>query len=161
MYWDIIQATKRMTPAGEKSKSNCVLQKASRPSASTTRPATTPPVTNVASSQDRRSERSGPKVGLHSRGVSLRALAVLPVLFVFSAFFVFSAPCGFAQDNPLALPKSVPAPPNQGPDQQGGTIKVNVNLVVLHTTVLDDRGRFVDGLKEDNFRVFEDKAEQK
>jgi Ca-activated chloride channel family protein len=27
--------------------------------------------------------------------------------------------------------------------------------------VLDDRGRFVDGLKEDNFRVFEDKAEQK
>ena len=27
--------------------------------------------------------------------------------------------------------------------------------------MLDDRGRFVDGLKEDNFRVFEDKAEQK
>jgi len=33
--------------------------------------------------------------------------------------------------------------------------------VVLHTTVLDDRGKFVDGLKEENFRVFEDKAEQK
>ena len=40
-------------------------------------------------------------------------------------------------------------------------IRVDVNLVVLHTTVLDDRGRFVDGLKEENFRVFEDKAEQK
>ena len=38
---------------------------------------------------------------------------------------------------------------------------MNVSLVVLHTTVLDDRGKFVDGLKEDNFRVFEDKAEQK
>jgi len=36
-----------------------------------------------------------------------------------------------------------------------------VNLVILHTTVLDDRGKFVDGLKLENFRVFEDKAEQK
>jgi len=36
-----------------------------------------------------------------------------------------------------------------------------VNLVVLHTTVLDDRGRFAEGLKEENFRVFEDKAQQK
>jgi len=33
--------------------------------------------------------------------------------------------------------------------------------VVLHTTVLDDRGRFAEGLKEENFRVFEDKAQQK
>ena len=27
--------------------------------------------------------------------------------------------------------------------------------------MLDDRGKFVDGLKEENFRVYEDKAEQK
>jgi VWFA-related protein len=33
--------------------------------------------------------------------------------------------------------------------------------VVLHTTVLDDRGRFADGLKQEAFRVFEDKVEQK
>jgi Ca-activated chloride channel family protein len=32
---------------------------------------------------------------------------------------------------------------------------------VLHTSVLDDRGRFVDGLKEENFRVLEDKVQQK
>ena len=38
---------------------------------------------------------------------------------------------------------------------------MDVNLVVLHTTVLDDRGRFADGLKQDNFRVLEDKVEQK
>jgi Ca-activated chloride channel family protein len=38
---------------------------------------------------------------------------------------------------------------------------VDVNLVVLHTTVLDDRGKFVEGLTQDNFRVYEDKAEQK
>ena len=33
--------------------------------------------------------------------------------------------------------------------------------MVLHTTVLDDRQRFADGLKEENFRVFEDKVQQK
>lgn len=38
---------------------------------------------------------------------------------------------------------------------------MDVSLVVLHTTVLDDRQRFADGLKEENFRVFEDKVEQK
>jgi VWFA-related protein len=85
----------------------------------------------------------------------------LCAFFLFSAFFLYSGSSAFGQDNPLALPKSVPPSPNQGPDQQGGTIKINVNLVVLHTTVLDDRGKFVDGLKEENFRVFEDKTEQK
>jgi Ca-activated chloride channel homolog len=34
-------------------------------------------------------------------------------------------------------------------------------LVVLHTTVVDDRKRFAEGLKPENFRVFEDKNEQK
>ena len=33
--------------------------------------------------------------------------------------------------------------------------------MVLHTTVNDDRGKFVDGLSQDNFRVYEDKVEQK
>jgi Ca-activated chloride channel homolog len=56
--------------------------------------------------------------------------------------------------------QKVPPPPGQ--NQQGESkIRVDVNLVVLHTTVLDDRGRFADGLKQENFRVLEDKAEQK
>jgi Ca-activated chloride channel homolog len=62
--------------------------------------------------------------------------------------------------------QSTPPPPPPGqPDasnaQSGSHIKVDVNLVVLHTTVLDDRGRFVEGLGQDNFRVYEDKVEQK
>ena len=40
-------------------------------------------------------------------------------------------------------------------------IRADVNLVLLHATVIDDRGRFVDDLKESNFRVFEDRVEQK
>jgi VWFA-related protein len=60
---------------------------------------------------------------------------------------------------------TVPPPPPPGQDagkgQTGSRIKLNVNLVVLHTTVLDDRSKFVDGLTQDNFRVYEDKIEQK
>jgi Ca-activated chloride channel homolog len=63
------------------------------------------------------------------------------------------------------LPVSTPPPPPPGQassaEKQGSTIKVQVNLVVLHTTVLDDRGRFADGLKQENFRILEDKIEQK
>jgi len=65
----------------------------------------------------------------------------------------------------LPVPTSAPPPPGQAPaantSQEGSKIKVDVNLVVLHTTVVDDRGKFVDGLKQENFRVFEDKVEQK
>jgi VWFA-related protein len=60
----------------------------------------------------------------------------------------------------------MPPPPDQfekqpGQEKDGARIKVNVNLVVLHTSVLDDRNHFVDGLKPENFRVFEDRVEQK
>ena len=63
------------------------------------------------------------------------------------------------------VPVATPVPPPPGQDnnagKQGASIKREVNLVVLHTTVLDDRQRFADGLKAENFRVFEDKVEQK
>jgi Ca-activated chloride channel family protein len=64
----------------------------------------------------------------------------------------------------LPIPTQAPPPPpgtsvNSG--KQGASIKVDVSLVVLHTTVLDDRQRFADGLKNENFRIFEDKVEQK
>jgi VWFA-related protein len=63
----------------------------------------------------------------------------------------------------LPVPSPPPPPPGQAANsgKQGSSIKVDVNLVVLHTTVLDDRQRFADGLKQENFRVFEDKIEQK
>jgi len=84
-------------------------------------------------------------------------LLALPFLFLLALCL---APGSGAQDNPITLPQAQPAPPGQS-NSQGGSIKVDVNLVILHTTVLDDRGKFVDGLKEENFRVFEDKGEQK
>jgi Ca-activated chloride channel family protein len=64
----------------------------------------------------------------------------------------------------IPVQNSAPPPPPTPQDQtiqNGSKIKVSVNLVVLHTTVLDDRGKFVEGLTQENFRVFEDKIEQK
>jgi Ca-activated chloride channel family protein len=64
---------------------------------------------------------------------------------------------------PIAQPP--PPPPGQNPagnsTQQGNSIKVDVSLVVLHTSVVDAGGKFIDDLKEANFRVYEDKVEQK
>lgn len=48
--------------------------------------------------------------------------------------------------------QQVPTPP----DPDGSKISVDVNLVVLHATVYDQRGHFVSGLTEQNFRVYED-----
>ena len=61
-----------------------------------------------------------------------------------------------------ALAQLQPAPPPDAQKQDDQfRIKRDVNLVVLHVTVLDDRGRFVSDLKPENFRVQEDKVEQK
>jgi Ca-activated chloride channel family protein len=47
------------------------------------------------------------------------------------------------------------------PDQQKGfKIGVSVDLVLMYTTVIDPKNQFVAGLKQENFRVFEDGVQQ-
>src|SRR6266481_10049471 len=41
------------------------------------------------------------------------------------------------------------------------TIKVDVDLVLVNATVSDSKGRLVTGLRQENFRIWEDKVEQK
>ena len=41
------------------------------------------------------------------------------------------------------------------------TIKVDVDLVLVNATVSDSKGRMVTGLEQENFRIWEDKVEQK
>src|SRR5271167_2206040 len=60
-----------------------------------------------------------------------------------------------------ATPQSAsPVPPAE---KKSGEYKLNVDvgLVVLHATVLDKKGHIVDGLKVDDFKVYEDGAAQK
>jgi len=70
------------------------------------------------------------------------------------------------QQQPPVSPSSQPPAPNAPPpqqEQQKGPYKIQsqVSLVVLHASVLNDRSVFFPGLKQESFRVFEDKVEQK
>src|SRR5689334_11542588 len=132
----IDQATKLTTRGGGRSRLNCAPREDSRLSPFIPRQGITRPATNS----------------------SWRFRAGILSAALLCAIAVFISPA-LAQ-----IPVSNPVPPPPGQDnsgKQGSSIKVNVNLVVLHTTVLDDRQRFADGLKAENFRVFEDKVEQK
>ncbi|HZS03808.1 MAG TPA: VWA domain-containing protein [Blastocatellia bacterium] len=61
----------------------------------------------------------------------------------------------------------ITAPAQQSQEQQknppddDGVLALETNLVVLNVTVTDARERYVAGLREKDFRVFEDKAPQK
>jgi Ca-activated chloride channel homolog len=87
-----------------------------------------------------------------------------PRFAVFAVFVLFVSTL-FASLSLAQIPVNTPPPPPPVPDagkpQSGSKIQVDVSLVVLHTTVLDDRGKFVEGLGQDNFRIFEDRVEQK
>src|SRR2546430_2688736 len=134
----IDQPTRPTTLAGASLRSSCALPKAFPRLASTPRPYTTLPATK------------SPRGFFYSlRHSCLLACGI--------ALFASDA---FAQ---IPVPSAPPPPPGQDANagKQGSSIKVDVNLVVLHTTVLDERQRFADGLKSENFRVFEDKVEQK
>src|ERR1700690_2040230 len=89
----------------------------------------------------------------------------LPAIFMLLAFFLAGSGV-FAQNpvpsSPTPNPPPPPGynPPGQSADQSKKII-VPTDLVALHATVTDDRGQFVPDLKTENFRVFEDKIEQK
>ena len=83
---------------------------------------------------------------------------------MFAEFLCACAIFASASFSQIPVPTQTPPPPpgeNTNAGQQGSKLTFTVNLVVLHTTVLDDRQRFADGLKNENFRIFEDKVEQK
>src|SRR5712691_8331629 len=135
MYWDIGQATRHMTRAG--AKSSCAHPRGFLLSTCTRRPATTPRATELSFVSARRG---------------------FLTLFAFSTLLF----CAGALAQIPTTPSAPPPPPGQSATVgQDSRIRVDVNLVVLHTTVLDDRGRFADGLKQENFRILEDKVEQK
>jgi VWFA-related protein len=60
---------------------------------------------------------------------------------------------------PLALLAGL-APAGEGQDPEPYKISVDVNLVVLHATVLDGKGRFVSDLAEGDFEVYQDGVRQ-
>jgi Ca-activated chloride channel homolog len=63
---------------------------------------------------------------------------------------------------PILVPTPLPPPPGQqAASSDDHKLRADVELVVLHVTVADDRGEFVADLPQGNFRVFEQNIEQK
>jgi Ca-activated chloride channel homolog len=83
---------------------------------------------------------------------------MLRILFL--ALFA-ACPGALAQNPPPILAPSSPPPPPSARPAPDSHLKANTDLVVLHATVTDTRGQFVSELKQSNFEVFENKAEQK
>jgi len=59
------------------------------------------------------------------------------------------------------LESKIPQAPQPQSGEKGYTIGVNVDLVLMYTSVFDKNGRFISGLKKDSFKVYEDGVEQK
>jgi len=92
------------------------------------------------------------------RPPSRRILFLLAPLLLAGLLLPGERAVSLAQQSPA--PQAPQARPPQKPDD-AYRIRRDVNLVVLHATVVDERGRFVPDLRQDNFRVYEDRVEQK
>jgi Ca-activated chloride channel family protein len=89
---------------------------------------------------------------------------VFLLMFLLAGIVVCLVTGALAQQPQIQIsPSTQPPAPNAPQQSQQGAYKIQsqVSLVVLHTSVLNDRSIVVPGLKPENFRVFEDKAEQK
>ena len=81
-------------------------------------------------------------------------------LFTPAYLFIVAVSCQvlvcrfFAEDAPTS-------PNPQAPANSTPSVKVNVDLVLVNTTVTDPSNRFVTGFDQEHFKVFEDKVEQR
>lgn len=94
-----------------------------------------------------------------------QSVGLRPARFCGLLLMFLIAGTGRAQQPARPAPPPPEPPPVQAapeaPLQSAYTIQRSVDLVVLHVSVTDEHGQFVPGLKEENFRVFEDDSEQK
>src|SRR5271165_2112343 len=138
MFWDTNQAITSTTPAGARLKSSCVRPRAFLPSRFTPKPAITL---------------------LRTEPLALRHSFQFAIYFLLISFVCVGSALAQIPMQSITLPPPPGLAMTAG--GQGGKISLSVNLVVLHTSVFDDRGKFVDGLTQESFRVYEDKVEQK
>jgi len=91
-----------------------------------------------------------------------KARFILPGICVCAAFILAGAGLRASPAAPPAAQGTPPSPQAPPPGKQGEyRLKRDVDLVVLYASVMDERGNFILSLEQNNFRVFEDKVEQK
>jgi VWFA-related protein len=86
-----------------------------------------------------------------------RLLAISIALIFLSCTGLFAADT----DNPQVQITPMPKPAATAPALPRANIRIDTNVVLIPVTVTDPLNRFVTGLDQDVFRVFEDKVQQK
>jgi Ca-activated chloride channel family protein len=79
---------------------------------------------------------------------------------------LFALPAGAGDDQKASPPAKVEIRPRAKPEPETdiprtSSLRIDTTIVQIPVTVTDPLNRFVTGLDKDNFRVFEDKIEQK
>jgi Ca-activated chloride channel homolog len=63
---------------------------------------------------------------------------------------------------PVYVPKPTPTPdPNSAEIDEGGTLKINADLVTLNVRVIDRNNRPINGISQSDFQVYEDGVAQR
>jgi Ca-activated chloride channel homolog len=88
---------------------------------------------------------------------------LIPTLFVMAAAAFPAGPLVAAGASEEAEVNIVPRarPAEVAPAQPKANIRIDTNVVLIPVTVTDPLNRFVTGLEQDSFKIFEDKLEQK
>src|SRR5712692_9600426 len=89
----------------------------------------------------------------------LRAVFLLLAAGLLGAVWCADKPAPPANPKVEIVPRAKRTEP--APDVPRGNIRVDTTLVLIPASVTDPLNRFVTGLERDNFRLFEDKVEQK
>jgi VWFA-related protein len=93
---------------------------------------------------------------------SLRKTTVCAMLALFAVPFLQLRAQDAKPDMPAPVPGAQQPPPAADTPTPGqGRIGISVNQVIVPVTVKDSSGRLVADLRKDEFRIFEDKVEQR
>ena len=101
-----------------------------------------------------------------SRSSFTRAVSLIALVLLMFSPYVISIYCQDDEESPKrdsskrAKPQLEAGTTPDSGEPRGYKIGVNVDLVLMYTTVFDKAGRFVSGLKQDEFRVYEDGVQQ-
>jgi Ca-activated chloride channel family protein len=93
--------------------------------------------------------------------VWIGSIALLSVLCVGARYIAAQAPQQSSSQESSPPPAAAPSDAPQDSQDPRYRLNVNVELVNVTATVLDEQGKYLDGLKVDDFQVFEDGERQK
>ena len=100
----------------------------------------------------------------------MKRAAIVALVLCFASVLIAQSrrvPPGKGADKPNQRPVPLPTPTPQpvaredvASDAEDDVVEVDTRLVTIPVRILDRRNRFIGGLKQENFRVFEDNVEQ-